>query len=196
MLPPLGRDAGPQAVAAAVPPGRAFMISLQGYGGITIWGHLCPGDSPDLSGAREGRTDRGDEVDPKRAGQGVWGGWPPLPGTASRAGSLLCSQAWQAQQLGRPRKENEKRKSKTSGSSILCPGVPGPAQEEFSPAQAGWDLADGFSLGLGRLATRRQARRSYLIFWAHFMSSARGFSPVRPWMRSSRRRQKPIFSSG
>lgn len=109
-----------------------------------------------------------------------------------------------------PRKENEKEEmKKISGSSILCHegvgwGCPGPAQEASSPSGGGqhkeagiWQMASVWGYGgWGRLAIRWQARRSYLIFWAHFMSSARGFSPVRPWMRSSRRRQKPIFSRG
>lgn len=63
--------------------------------------------------------------------------------------------------------------------------------------EEGWNLADGFGLGRPRKVGNEVAGwRSYLIFWAHFMSSARGFSPVRPWIRSSRRLQKPIFSRG
>lgn len=58
-------------------------------------------------------------------------------------------------------------------------------------------MADGFGLGeLGKVGNKVAAQTTYLIFCAHFMSSARGFSPVRPWMMSSRRRQKPIFSRG
>lgn len=110
--------------------------------------------------------------------------------------------------LGRgPGKENEKKGNERSVAQVFCVmrgGLGGaraqprrrPLHPE-GPARGGWNLADGFGLGgWGRLAIRWQAQRGYLIFWAHFMSSARGFSPVRPWMRSSRRRQKPIFSRG
>lgn len=105
------------------------------------------------------------------------------------------------------RKENEKKEmKKISGSSILChKGWAGGARAQprscplhlDGPAQGGWNLADGFGLGeLGKVGNEVVARRSYLIFCAHFMSSARGFSPVRPWIMSSRRLQKPIFSRG
>lgn len=83
-------------------------------------------------------------------------------------------------------------------------GVPGPAQEvslhlggegRGPVEEAGvWQMAS--VQGLGEVGSRMAAQRSYLIFWAHFMSSARGFSPVSAWMRSSRRRQKRIFSRG
>lgn len=132
-----------------------------------------------------------------------------MPG---RMGLLfLHSQAWQTEQLrwlGRGQgKKTEKKEMKNqwlkySVSRRVGLGVPGPSPGGVlstwrNQRKEGWNLADGFGLGgLGKVGNEVAGWRSYLIFWAHFMSSARGFSPVRPWMRSSRRRQKPIFSRG
>lgn len=137
-----------------------------------------------------------------------------IPGMAGRAPFFfffffLQSQAWQTEQLrwlGRGQGKKMKENEKTSGSSILChKGWAGGAWAQprrcplhlEGPVQGGWNLADGFGLGeLGKVGNKVVAQTTYLIFCAHFMSSARGFSPVRPWMMSSRRRQKPIFSRG
>lgn len=131
-------------------------------------------------------------------------GWQD--GAPFSAESGLADRAAQVAGEG-PRKENRKKEMKNqwlkySVSRRVGLGVPGPSPGGVlstwrNQREEGWNLADGFGLGgLGKVGNEVAGWRSYLIFWAHFMSSARGFSPVRPWMRSSRRRQKPIFSRG
>lgn len=151
---------------------------------------------------------------PTGAGGGRSREWVSFPSTQVMAGrtGLLFLQSGLADRAAQvagegPRKENRKKEMKNqwlkySVSRRVGLGVPGPSPGGVlstwrNQHEEGWNLADGFGLGgLGKVGNEVAGWRSYLIFWAHFMSSARGFSPVRPWMRSSRRRQKPIFSRG
>lgn len=110
--------------------------------------------------------------------------------------ALFCSQA-----LAGAQERERKEEMGKSVAQVFCVmgagGRPGVAQEVSSTRRGRSrrpESADGFRGG-GRPAASWWLG-GYLTFCAHFMSSARGFSPVRPWMRSSRRLQKPTFSRG
>lgn len=77
-------------------------------------------------------------------------------------------------------------------------GVPGPSPGDSSSLEGQLKEAEIWQMASVQAGEgwRPGSWTCYLIFWAHFMSSARGFSPVRPWIRSSKRRQKPITSRG
>lgn len=133
--------------------------------------------------------------------------FPSTQGAPFSAESGLADRAAQVATEGPKERKRGKKRNEKSVAQVFCVtkgglGVPRPSSggvlsTRRGRLEEGWGLADGFGLGRPRKAGNEVAGwRSYLIFWAHFMSSARGFSPVRPWIRSSRRLQKPIFSRG
>lgn len=124
-------------------------------------------------------------------------------GLASRTGLPFCSQAWPwSSSVARTAQgKKRKREDKNSVAQVFCvtgSGLgrgPRPSPGDFSSLEGVSGIWQMASVQAGE-GWRPGGEVRYLIFWAHFMSSALGFSPVRPWIRSSRRRQKPITSSG